>query len=302
MEVVLIILMLIGSGYFLKILNILKEEDRVTLNNIVIYLTMPSTIFLTILKHAKQAELLNFLKLPVALFLTNLLIALIVYYLGKLLKLDKKLLGSLILVSMLGNTGFLGYPVVLEMFGDEGLLRAIFCDMGGVFATMLLGTYVGISFGENKGSVIKELLKFPPLITMAFSVLLVYFGFNLSYLPEFILKFLKYLSSATVPLIMMSLGLSLSPSALKFGVKYGLVASFFRFIFSPMLALALSFLFNIQGLERNVLLVESSMPSAMMCLVLGTLYKLDVKAIASSIFITTTLSLLVIAFWSFLFS
>ncbi|WP_456472686.1 AEC family transporter [Methanocaldococcus sp.] len=302
MEVVLIILLLVGSGYLLKIFNILKEEDRRVLNNIVIHLTMPATIFLTILKNAHKEEILYFLKLPLALFLSNLFVGLLAYKIGKALKLKRESLGGLILVSMLGNTGFLGYPVVIEMFGNEGLLRAIFCDMGGVFATMLLGTYIGAKFGVNRGNILKELIKFPPLITGVLSIILVYLNFSLSYLPNFIVKYLNYISSATVPLIMLSLGLSLDFSYLRFGVKYGLIASIFRFFISPLFSLIIAYLLNIDGLEREVLLVESSMPSAMMCLVLGTLYMLDVKLIASSIFITTVLSLLVIAFWSFIFS
>ncbi|XRO76429.1 auxin efflux carrier [Methanocaldococcus sp. 10A] len=304
MDVVLIVLILVLVGYFSKVFEILREEHAKILNNIVIYIAMPSTIFLTILKNVSSSQILEFLKLPIVIFLSCLFVGILAYLLGKhIFKLKDGKLGGLILVSMLGNTGFLGYPVALGMFGEVGLAKAIFCDLGGVFATMLLGTYVGIKFGKSKNkSILKEMAKFPPLITGIFTILLAFFGFRLEYIPNFLLKSLNYLSSATVPLIMMSLGLSLSPKALKFGVFWGIVASIFRFIVSPATAFTLSELLNIKGLEKNVLLVESSMPSAMMCLVLGTLYELDVKLIASSIFITTTLSLLVIAIWGWIFS
>ena len=290
MDVVLIILTLIMVGYISKVLNILNEKHAKILNSIVIYFAMPSTIFLTIMKNVSSNQILNFLKLPLIICISFVLVGVLSYLLGKyIFKLDDKKLGGLILVSMLGNTGFLGYPVVLGMFGEEGLARAIFCDLGSVFATMLLGTYVGIRFGKSKNkSVLKEMIKFPPLLTGILSIVLIIFNFKLSYLPNFLLKSLNYLSSATVPLIMMSLGLSLSPKSLKFGIFWGLIASLFRFIVSPTFAFSLSEIINIKGLDRNVLLVESSMPSAMMSLVLGTLYELDVKLIASSIFITTT--------------
>ncbi|WP_456371738.1 AEC family transporter [Methanocaldococcus sp.] len=302
MDVVLIILTLIMVGYISKVLNILNEEHAKILNSIVIYFAMPSTIFLTIIKNVSSNQILNFLKLPIIIFISFMLVGLLSYLLGKyIFKLDDKKLGGLILVSMLGNTGFLGYPVILGMFGEEGLARAIFCDLGSVFATMLLGTYVGIRFGKSKNkSVLKEMIKFPPLLTGIFSIILTIFNFKLNYLPNFLLKSLNYLSSATVPLIMMSLGLSLSPKSLKFGIFWGLVASLFRFIISPTLSFTLSDIIKIVGLDRNVLLVESSMPSAMMSLVLGTLYELDIKLIASSIFITTTLSLLVIGLWNWI--
>ncbi|ACV23960.1 AEC family transporter [Methanocaldococcus fervens] len=298
MDVVLIVLILVLVGYFSKVFDILKEEHAKILNNIVIYIAMPSTIFLTILKNP-SSQILNFLKLPLVIFISCLFVGILAYIVGKyFFKLKDEKLGALILVSMLGNTGFLGYPVCLGMFGEAGLARAIFCDLGGVFATMLLGTYVGIKFGKSKNkSVLKEMAKFPPLIIGIFTIILALLGFKLEYLPNFILKSLNYLSSATVPLIMMSLGLSLSPRALRFGVFWGILVSILRFVVSPASAITLAELINIKGLDRDVLLIESSMPSAMMSLVLGTLYELDIKLIASSIFITTALSLIVIGVW-----
>ena len=47
-------------------------------------------------------------------------------------------------------------------------------------------------------------------------------------------------------------------------------------------------------LEKNVLILESAMPSAMMSLVFAVLYGLDVKLVASACFITTVVSLVVL--------
>ncbi|AEF96323.1 AEC family transporter [Methanotorris igneus] len=295
MDVIIIVMNLILIGYLLKYLKLLKETDRIALNNIVVYITMPATIFLTIMTKVSSSDLFEFLKLPFAIIITDLICGILAYFVGKsFLKLNNKSLGGFILVCMLGNTGFLGYPIAYGLYGDDGLARAIFCDMGGVFATMLFGTYVGIKFGKNSGNILKELLRFPPLITGIFTIILVFFGVELDYFPSFIIKTLEYLSSATIPLIMLSLGLSLSPSAAKFGIFYGMLVSLFRFGVSPATAYSLSEVFLISGLEKKVLIIESAMPSALMTLVLSTLYELDVKLVASCCFITTVLSLAVI--------
>ena len=68
MEVVLIVLILVLVGYFSKIFEILKEEHAKILNNIVIHIAMPSTIFLTILKNVSSSHILEFLKLPMVIF------------------------------------------------------------------------------------------------------------------------------------------------------------------------------------------------------------------------------------------
>ncbi len=295
MEVILEIIILILSGYFLKVLNILKEEDSKVLSRVVIYLTMPSTIFLVILKNLNPCQISSFLKLMVIIILTFSLCGLLAYILGRFIKLDKKSLGGLILVCMLANTGFLGYPIILGMFGEHGLVRAIFCDMVSVFITMVLGSYVGIKFGSGEGkNVFVEMIKFPPLVTGVLSILLVIIGFKLSYLPNFILKSINYLSSATVPCIMISLGLSLSPRAIQYSLSISGLACLFRFLLSPTFAYLFSIIFGVYGLDRDVLIIESSMPSAMMSFVLGTIYNLNTKIISSAIFITTVMSFFVL--------
>jgi predicted permease len=91
---------------------------------------------------------------------------------------------------------------------------------------------------------------------------------------------------------MLSLGLSLSPSSAKFGTMYGIIASFVRMVGAPFIVFVLSSVFLISGLEKNVLILESAMPSAMMSLVFAVLYELDIKLVASACFITTVVSLM----------
>ena len=297
MDIMIIIVLLILTGYLSKFFNILRESDRTILNNIVVYIAMPSTIFLTIMKNVSPVDLPQFLKLPFLIFLTFVICGFIGYLIGRFLKLNRESLGGLILVCALGNTGFLGYPVIYGFYGTEGLTRAIFCDMGSVFASLLIGTYIGIKFGKNKNSdksVIKELLKFPPLMTGVISITLVFFGLSIGSFPEFFIKTLNYLSNATIPLIMLSLGLSLSPSSAKFGAIYGVIASIVRMGIAPLIVFVLSSIFLIDGLDKNVLILESAMPSAMMSLVFSVLYGLDVKLVASACFITTVVSLMVL--------
>ena len=297
MEIMLLIISLIFVGYISKYLGILKEEDRSVLNNLVVYITMPSTVFLTIIKNVSPDELPLFIKLPISIFFIFTLCGILGYLVGKYLRLERKSVGGLILVSALGNTGFLGYPVIYGFYGDPGLVRAIFCDMGSVIASLLIGTLVGITFGESKGEnatslyIIKRLLRFPPFIACILSICFIILGIGVEDIPNFLVDTLNYLSRATVPLIMISLGLSLSPSSTKFGIKYGILALLIRMGFAPILAVIFSTLFSIEGLERDVLILQSSMPSAMMSLVFSLLYRLDVKLVASACFITTITSL-----------
>jgi predicted permease len=63
---------------------------------------------------------------------------------------------------------------------------------------------------------------------------------------------------------------------------------------APLIILGSSIIFSIDGLDKNVLLLESAMPSAMMSLVFAVLYDLDVKLVASACFITTVSSFVIL--------
>ena len=125
MEIMYVIVFLILMGYISRYFKILDEKDRMVLNKIVIYIAMPSTIFLSLLRNVTPADLPEFMKLPLILFVTSIACAILAYFVGKRLKLDNKSLGGFVLVSSIGNTGFLGYPVILGFYGTEGLLSVI---------------------------------------------------------------------------------------------------------------------------------------------------------------------------------
>ena len=65
--------------------------------------------------------------------------------------------------SALFNSGFLGYPVVLGVFGAAGLVRAAFYDMGSTILFLCLGILFILIFGGKYTSIIKRTVLFPPL-------------------------------------------------------------------------------------------------------------------------------------------
>lgn len=75
---------------------------------------------------------------------------------------EKKLWGAIVPV-VIGNTAFLGFPMVLGVFGQSGLLRAIFYDMGTLILFLSLSIMLIANFGGNIKDVFKRILGFPVL-------------------------------------------------------------------------------------------------------------------------------------------
>ena len=287
-ETILAIILLILIGYLAKKIGLLKPEDSLTLNKIVINIAIPSLIFLAMF----NADLSNLnILIPITLIciITGSLCGSLVYFFSRARGYSKRTRWTLVGSSTLFNSGFLGYPVVLGIFGATGLVRAVFFDMGSTILFLSLGILFILIFGGKYTSIIRRTLLFPPLWGIILGILANILHLN----PGFIsLNVLKYLSGAAIPLIMISLGLSLEAGDIK---NYFGAASFVtltRLIISPIIAILMVYILGLHGLEGTVTVVEAGMPSAMLSLVLAASYDLDVNAAAACIFLSTVVSMI----------
>ena len=129
---------------------------------------------------------------------------------------------------------------------------------------------------------------FPSIIAISLGVLTNIFQLPLgSLVPEI----LDYLSGAAIPLIMLSLGLSLEFKEVK---EYFAAASFvsvIRLVISPLIAIVFASLLGLSGVNFQVTVVQAGMPSGMLTMVLAIIYNLDIKITAACVFLSTALSM-----------
>ena len=287
-ETILAIILLILIGYLAKRIGLLKAEDSLTLNKVVINIAIPSLIFLAMF-NADLSNLKILLPITLICIITGILCGLLVYIFSRARGYSKKTRWTLVGTSTLFNSGFLGYPIVLGIFGATGLVRAVFYDMGSTILFLSLGIFFILIFGGKYTSIIKRTVLFPPLWGIILGILANILHLNPGFIP---LDVLKYLSGAAIPLIMISLGLSLEAGGLK---NYFGAASFVtltRLIISPMIAILMVYILGLHGLEGTVTVVEAGMPAAMLSLVLAASYDLDVNAAAACIFLSTVMSMI----------
>ncbi|WP_414469909.1 AEC family transporter [Methanobacterium sp. ACI-7] len=286
-ETIIPIIIMIAIGYFLKRLKILKPDDANLLNKIVINIAIPALIFIA-LYDIDISILPVIAPIPLICIAVGILSGLVAYIFAKIKKYPQKTTWSIMLTSSMFNSGFLGYPFVLGVFGDDGLVRAVFYDLGSMMLFILFGVILLLIYGGKYTTILKRALIFPPLWAVALAIILNYINFEIGPL---ILNTLDYLSGAAIPLIMISLGLSLEFRGIKENVHAVFSVSIIKLIIAPAIASVIVLLLGIGGLERQVTIIEAAMPSAMLSLVLAITYDLDIKTAASCIFTSTILSL-----------
>lgn len=276
--------LIIAVGYLLKRTGFMSHEDVDTLNKLIIYVTLPALIFTTV-----QGAHLNLALAEMPLFSAGIIVICLAaaFVIGKLIKLPNSLLGSFLLVAAMGNTGYLGFPLTIGLLGQSNLIRAVFFDFGTVTMMFTAGIFIAKELGDADGktSVFRDFITFPSVIALVVGLI-----FNPFHLPLFLDTTLNYLSLATVPLIMLTVGLTLEGKGLG---KYALPLAgvlIIKLLMSPLAALAAAKAGGLASASLQVIVLEASMPAAMLSLVVGLRHKLDTEFISLAIVVSIIVS------------
>ena len=188
---------------------------------------------------------------------------------------------------MMPNTGNMGFPICLFAYGFEGLGVA-----AAITALIILFHFtVGVFLADRRFS-FDIILKSPAFYTIIISVLLLYYDIGL---PVFVENTTFLLMYATIFLILMSLGIALTRLKI-FSFKRSLISSIARVILGPAVGFAIIYYFDLTGFAAGVLLIQCSMPSAILNFLVGSMYspKENVDNVASMIFVSTVISFITI--------
>ena len=292
MDIIFVIIFLILLGWGLKNLGLLSEKDKVSLNNIVIYVGIPALIFNSMLQNVRADELGSYFKLTAFIVLISLIGTALSFVVGKyFLKLKPTSLAAFVLVCACGNTAFMGFPIVSGFYGTDGFTRAIFCDVATLMILVPLATYLGAKISGQKTNMFKQILKFPPVFSWILALVLILFGVNMEIMPSFFSAVLELLSGIVVPLIMISLGISLSPKYLKIALIPAAAVTVIQLVIAPLAGVLALPLFQFAELDKKVAVMEAGMPPAMTPIVFAEIYGFDTKLISAATFLATVVSL-----------
>ena len=188
---------------------------------------------------------------------------------------------------LMPNTGNLGLPLSLFAYGQSGLGVA-----GAISALIILFHFtVGVFLADRKFN-FDVVIKSPPFYAIIISVILLYYNIKL---PTFVENTSSLLTYATIFLILMSLGIALTRLKV-FSFNKALICSVGRVILGPIIGFGVIKIFNLNGFAAGVLLIQCSMPSAVLNYLIATMYssKKIVDSVASTIVVSTFMSFVTI--------
>ncbi len=187
----------------------------------------------------------------------------------------------------LPNTGNMGIPICLFAYGSLGMgVAAAISSL-----VVLLHFTVNIFLASRKFD-IKILLKSPSTYAVIIAVTFLYFD---TAMPKFVLNTVMLLGYTMIVLILMSLGISLTQLKV-FSLRNSLISSVGRVIIGPIIGFLIIKVFNLSGFGAGVMLIQSSMPSAILTYLIASMYspKEIVDNISSMIVVSTLMSLITV--------
>jgi len=184
---------------------------------------------------------------------------------------------------ILPNCGNMGLPICLFAYGKVGLGVA-----SAISAVIIISHFTFGIFLASKKINFKVLLESAPVYAVLIAVTFLYFDIQP---PKFIENTAFLLAYSTIALILMSLGIALTKLKV-FSFTNAIITSFARLILGPLVGLFLIYFFHLKGFAAGVLLIQCSMPSAILTYLVASMYssKKVVNSIASSIVVSTVVS------------
>ncbi len=210
--------------------------------------------------------------------------------------------GSFLLAMMVGNTGFLGFPVILTLVGAEYFAWGLFYDLSISLGVQIFGVALAAYYGSAermKGWItpIMSVIKNPSL--WAFVVGAYIKTLNLP--PQFDQVFQNG-AWVVINLFLILIGMQLSRLTSLKNLKQGLTCLSIKMLLTPLVVGTGLMFFGVTGPPRLLLVLLMGMPPAFVTTLYAERYGLDRDLAITTVAIGSVLILFTIPLWMWLFS
>jgi malate permease and related proteins len=264
------------------------------LNGFVIHVSLPALAVLHIHRLRIDTSLLFAVAMPWILFTLA-----VVFFrlLAKPLKLSRGTVGALILVGGLGNTSFVGLPMIEAYYGKELLGVGLIADQLGSFlvlSTLGIAAATLHSSGELSGrQMVRKILLFPPFQALVLAFLLIPVPF-----PDWLVTILQKLGDTLTPLALSSVGFQLRLSHLKGELKQLALGLLYKLAVGPaLIALLYVVLLGKSGNTMQVTLFEAAMAPMITAGIIAVDHDLNPPLVTLMLGIGIPLSFLTLPCW-----
>lgn len=281
------VIMLVAIGYAAGVW--LKLDPR-TLTRVSYYILIPAFIFQVISTAKIEAALA--VRMILFALTVQLLLAGLGWAAAKILRRPPKMVSAYILIAIFANVGNFGLPLIEFRFGPDALSAAVVYFLVITIAAFIIGVAAAVVPSGGGLKAVLAVFKTPALIALVPALAANIFSFQP---PLFADRFLGLLTDATVPTMLLALGVQLS-SLKEFTFSSDvIIASAVRLLGGALLALALAIPFGLTGIERGAGILQLAMPAAVLSAIIAMEYDLIPEFVTTTVLFSTLASIFTIA-------
>ena len=267
----------------------LQLETR-TLTRLAYFILTPAFVFNILSRTRIEAELagrmIGFITL---VYVGSILIAFVV---ARLLRRSPAMTAAYVMIAAFGNVGNFGLPIIQFAEGPEALgIATVYFLANLVLAFVVCVTAANFSRGPSL-AMAGQVFRTPALVALVPALLVNWAGITL---PEVLVRPLDLLSGAMIPTMLIVLGAQLAGAGLpRLGVDL-LLSSAIRLISGPLIAFGIVGWFALPELERNVGVLQSSMPTAVLVSIIAMENKLLPEFVTATVLFSNLVSIATLA-------
>ena len=255
-----------------------QRYDSDFVSRLVLNIGAPALILSTLSQVAIDPSL--FADIAIACVLVSLTMALLGFVIPRLLGDDVR---TYLPSFVFPNVGNMGLPVCMFAFGEQGLALALIFFMVLSVAHFPVGILMA---GGREAGGLMGIIKMPILYVIALAVLLMMSG---AVLPDFLNNAVSLIGAMTIPLMLITLGVSLYSLKVS-GWGKALLYSLIRILGGLSAGFLVVWWLDIEGVARSVVLIQSSMPVAVFNYLFAVRFDRQPDAVAGLVVVSTLLS------------
>lgn len=289
----LFIIMVIG--YIMNKRGIIDDAANVRFTRLIINISLPAQIVKAFVSNqgiVSNGEVLSVFGISFVMYLTYAVIGILFLILTRVKDTQR---GTYLFMMMFGNVGFMGFPVVEAMMGEETMIYAVIFNV--VFNLLVYSVGILMISRKEGGHTFawKKLINMP-LMSAVVSIVLYFANIRL---PETLMRSLNFMGNITTPVAMLILGSVIANMRFKelFSEWRIYLFTVVKLIVIPFVAILLIGKLPIRSeLIKGCLIVLSAMPVATNSTMLAIEYGGDVSLTSKGVFFTTLLCMITIPF------
>lgn len=246
------------AGLLLRRAGRVGDNAHQALNAVIIHLALPAVTLRTLHGFQFDAEHLGPVAMPWLLFTIG---ALLFWSLGRALGLARAQVGALTLVGGLGNTSFVGVPMIETLHGTDGVGLGLLIDqLGSYLALSTLGVAAAAWYsvdGRLSGrEMLRRIVTFPPVIALAIAIL----SRPMAY-PPALDQMLARIGDVLAPLALLSVGMQLRLDAIREHARALALGLSYKLVLAPALVVGLLCAADADlSMVTRVSVIEAAMP------------------------------------------